>query len=388
VTGIEVYVKVSYQAHNPPSGITSKNESIAGIGDGMLLGVGDGMEYRNSLSDEWIEINPDSVKGRIGGVYYVRYSASEGYEASPYVEIAVEKGRMLKVTFVADGKTVEEMEVEYGQPLVTIPSVPVKIGYNHATPYWDASDFSYITSDMTVNAVYQTNTYTVTHTESDKFVFREGDVKSPVEYGKDYEFYIDITGDYMQGLYFAVRNNGVLIFPDSNGKYVIENVTEFHNIEISGVVLNVSAEKNHISGIDPDRHYAIGDKLTLGAEGSGMLNTRPEYGDERYVPVSWTGYYPGRWDSPPYETTFTLYKEGEFTFTVVYRHEIFNQSGWVPYGENEETSITIQVNKLPKGVPAGNALISTVVCAVLIVVFTGAFIAWYIVKTKREKNNN
>ena len=384
VTGIEVIIKVTNKAHTSPVGITSVGESIKGIADGKIVGVSSDMEYRAEGDSEWIKINGTEITGLAGGTYFVRYSASTGYEASPFVDVTVQSGRMLKVTFRADGETVALIECAYGQALADIPAVPVKMGYNHSTPYWDVSDFSFITEDMTVNAVYTTNTYFITFTESTRYTIVEGGVKSPVEYGSNYTFTIDIADDYMEGIYFTVKNNGTLIFPDENGVYTIENVTEVHAIEVSGVVLNVSHEKNTVVGIDADKHYAIGDKLTFTAIGSGMSNEEPEIGDERYVPLSWSAYLNSRWDEAPYKASFTLYKQGECEVKVVYRHEIYSASGWVPYGENAESIYTVTVHKLPYGIPTGNITLSTVVCIVLIATFTGVFVAWSVVKKKRE----
>ncbi|MBQ4648780.1 MAG: InlB B-repeat-containing protein, partial [Clostridia bacterium] len=66
------------------------------------------------------------------------------------------------VTFMADGEVVAEKTVNHGETLTDIPDVPVKDGYTQLEPVWDITDFSNITSDLTVNAVYTLNTYTVT----------------------------------------------------------------------------------------------------------------------------------------------------------------------------------------------------------------------------------
>ena len=388
VTGIEVVVTVSYQAHEPPTNISTAPETVNGMSDGKILGVSEQMEYRRADGAEWIPINSDTVEGLLGGTYYVRRAASAGYEASAFVEVTVQSGRMLKVSFVADGNTVATIETSYGQALVDIPAVPAKIGYNHTTPYWDVTDLSFIVEDMTVNAVYIPNTYLITFGESDRYTVRENGTGSPVEYGKSYSFYIDIDEDYMKGMYFAVRNNGALILPDADGMYTIDNISEVHSVEVSGIVSNVSADKNAVIGINLDKHYAIGDRLDFSAFGSGMNNSSPEVGDERYIPISWTGYYTTHWDESPYSASFTLYREGECTITVIYRHEIYNRNGWVPFGDNEQISCTIQVHKLPQGVPRGNVTLSTVVCIVLIAAFTGVFITWYVIKVKKEKEDN
>ncbi len=66
------------------------------------------------------------------------------------------------ITFMADGEVVATRTVNEGDALTDIPEVPVKDGHNQTQPIWDVSDFGNIMSDMTVNAVYTRNTYTVT----------------------------------------------------------------------------------------------------------------------------------------------------------------------------------------------------------------------------------
>ncbi|MBR6593872.1 MAG: InlB B-repeat-containing protein [Clostridia bacterium] len=66
------------------------------------------------------------------------------------------------VTFMADGAVVAEKTVTHGDTLSDIPSIPEKIGYTQTAPVWDVTNFNNVTGDMTVNAVYTVNTYTVT----------------------------------------------------------------------------------------------------------------------------------------------------------------------------------------------------------------------------------
>jgi hypothetical protein len=79
------------------------------------------------------------------------------------------------VTFMAEGVFVGEDEVDYGTA-ATAPAAPAKTGYTFVR--WDA-DFSNVTSDLTVNAVYEINKYTVT------YVFEGEEVGTEeVEYNK------------------------------------------------------------------------------------------------------------------------------------------------------------------------------------------------------------
>ena len=58
------------------------------------------------------------------------------------------------VTFVADGKVVGQTEVAYGGTLAELPDIPAKVGYEATPPVWDTEEFSEITDDLIVTAVY------------------------------------------------------------------------------------------------------------------------------------------------------------------------------------------------------------------------------------------
>lgn len=80
------------------------------------------------------------------GVYTI-----ENVTETQYVSASGVKLNEYEVSFYADGSLVASYIVEHGKALETIPSVPKKAGYDGA---WDAEDFSCVTGDMTVTAVY------------------------------------------------------------------------------------------------------------------------------------------------------------------------------------------------------------------------------------------
>ena len=61
------------------------------------------------------------------------------------------------VTFIADGEQVKQLEVDYLGSVPEIPEVPSKTGYIGT---WNITDFSNITKELTVTAVYAAKTYT------------------------------------------------------------------------------------------------------------------------------------------------------------------------------------------------------------------------------------
>jgi len=75
---------------------------------------------------------------------------------------AVYTRNVYTVTFMADGEVVATKTVTHGDTLTDIPDVPEKVGYDQQAPVWDVANFNNVMSDMTVNAVYTRNVYTVT----------------------------------------------------------------------------------------------------------------------------------------------------------------------------------------------------------------------------------
>lgn len=71
------------------------------------------------------------------------------------------------VTFVADETVVAEKTVNAGAALTEIPEIPAKEGYTKIDPVWDVTDFSAITSDLTVNAVYTPDPIVLPFTDID-----------------------------------------------------------------------------------------------------------------------------------------------------------------------------------------------------------------------------
>jgi len=137
------------------------DESISGRADGEIIGLTTKME----ISTDGVTFNAvtDTTATFAPGTYYVRYAETDYAKVSESTTVVIEAGRMLTVTFIADGAEVAVKEVTYGATLTDIPAVPAKVGYDKVAPYWDVTDFANITSDVTVNAVYTINTYTVTY---------------------------------------------------------------------------------------------------------------------------------------------------------------------------------------------------------------------------------
>ena len=68
------------------------------------------------------------------------------------------------VTFIADGVEIERFKVDYLDSVPEIPIVPEKTGH---TGVWNITDFSSITKDLTVTAIYTAKTYTASFDYAD-----------------------------------------------------------------------------------------------------------------------------------------------------------------------------------------------------------------------------
>jgi hypothetical protein len=90
------------------------------------------------------------------GTYSVRYQSNANYNDSPVASVSITQGRMLVVTFVADGKTIDTKELAYGDSLAAgaFPSIPKNSAYSKQDPYWDTTEIKAIQSDITITAIY------------------------------------------------------------------------------------------------------------------------------------------------------------------------------------------------------------------------------------------
>ena len=131
------------------------DETVAGKNDGKLTGVTAGMEYRAADETAYTAITGDVVEQLADGKYYVRVVGDSNHMPSPETEVTIAAGRMLTVTFKAEGQVVATVEVEYGED-TALPAIPAKPGYDETPPTWD-QDGKTITADTVIHAVYTKN---------------------------------------------------------------------------------------------------------------------------------------------------------------------------------------------------------------------------------------
>ena len=142
-----------------PTNYLKTDETIRGKGDGQIIVLDSGMEW-SADGDTYHTFNASRTVKVTGGTYYVRYAAqSVSHEPSPATTVVVNAGAPLVVTFKANGQTVDTREVDWDATLTDLPEVPAKEGYNGA---WKTDDLTGIREDVTVEAKYTIKSYTIT----------------------------------------------------------------------------------------------------------------------------------------------------------------------------------------------------------------------------------
>lgn len=123
--------------------------------------------------------------------------------------------------------------VPYGTA-ATPPANPTRTNYQFVG--WD-TDFSFVSSNLTVRPVFVLNSYPITLPIHDGYVITPiGTSVSPTPHGGNFTFKVELTPNYNQSV-ITVTQNGNPIYPVA-GEYTIPNITQPVTVAITGVVLN------------------------------------------------------------------------------------------------------------------------------------------------------
>lgn len=127
-----------------------------------------------------------------------------------------------------------QLNVPYGTA-ATPPAAPNNKPYWHFTNW--SVDFSYVTSNLTVVAVYAIDTYAVTLPSHEAYTAAAyGSSASPVPRGGSYSFTVTLTANYSASV-ITVKANGAVLTP-SGGVYTIANILEPKTVTVEGYTLN------------------------------------------------------------------------------------------------------------------------------------------------------
>lgn len=158
-----------------PEGIGTVASTLEENADGKITSVTDAMEYKAEGEEEYTAIEGTEIEDVLAGTYYVRYKATDNYNASEDTVVVVETGRKLTI------------------------DLGIGVGYVLEAVDTDAVE---------------------------------------VEYGTAYAFKLTIEKGYKKGSGFAVKVNGEEIEADTEGVYTVE-VTENVEVTVEGVVEDV-----------------------------------------------------------------------------------------------------------------------------------------------------
>lgn len=129
-------------------------------------GIKDGEVYSNDVTftvsynyRDNVTVDGNAVTADADGKYKIAADNAEHTVAvtdifGNTVSYNIKVYKTYTVTFIADGQVIGQKEAVYGGNLTDIPAIPQKDGYTAIAPYWDVTDFTYITGDITVYAVY------------------------------------------------------------------------------------------------------------------------------------------------------------------------------------------------------------------------------------------
>ncbi len=129
--------------------------SLVGIADTRTACCGTIAGYADVTVEDSIKNNVyvHETVGGIDGISYEGMAVGESYEEFLKTEGLPERFRTLKMSYVADGKTVGEVEFEYGGSIdkSQIPPVPEKEGFSG---HWPEYDYSKLCFSDTIEAEY------------------------------------------------------------------------------------------------------------------------------------------------------------------------------------------------------------------------------------------
>lgn len=220
--------------------------------------------------------------------------------------------KILTVSFIADGTTVEDVTVSYGGSVTKTPEVPEVVGKVGA---WEEKDLTHITTDLTVNAVYTTKMLTVTFLSGTDVLATEevpygGNVTNIPALAEDLETieywdttaFFNVKADTTVTLHAAKRTDVIASANDQN-TLIVETLSSISKrmVVFDGYTYDFSGNYSALAALSMTAGLAtVSNDLKLTTKGTGdvylTLSTKTGNTITRWVKVM------------PALTTFTLGK--------------------------------------------------------------------------------
>ncbi len=306
-----------------------------------------------------------------------------GFTGDSVATIIYDKG--YTVTFMDNGTEVEKQLVAIGNdakdPYADTSVIPVVTG-KHFTG-WD-KDITNVQTDLTVNALWETNKYTVTFKDSsDDSVIDE----ITVEHGNAATAPAAPEHEGFGFILWATEKNG-----ETEADF--SNVTE--DMTVWAVYREVITGEPSVEFEKESKTYTVGEDIKFKAIGFWADDETSEFikGDERYVPLNWhhadpSGDFGGKTaPTDDYSASFTQSKAGKYTLKVEFTKYVFNGTDWA-----EDGIVTVEAPYTVKAEVRGdsdtpdtgdNGIMATVAVNVMIYCAVGMYI---VLKTRKKKEN-
>ena len=215
--------------------------------DSTNVAYGESYTFTVTISDHYngenmkVYANGVLINGMLDGNAYT-YTV-ENITADTVITVEGVKADIYTVTYLVDGEVYRTEQVAYGGKAVK-PVNPVKEGetfkhwaFNNSE--WDFDDI--VTENLTLNAVWEGDSFTVIPAESGTGYEVSSDDGTNVPYGESYTFTVTIS-DHYNGEDMKVYANGIFLIPDVSGNaytYTVENITADTVITVEGVKADV-----------------------------------------------------------------------------------------------------------------------------------------------------
>lgn len=153
-----------------PEGIQHTDETALGANDGRITGVNASMEWSSNDGAQWNAVQGSEIANLSPGTYWVRYSATDTYKASPHVALTIAEFQVLPVhvTGVSLNQTTAQLYTNHGASTVQLTADVQPADAADKTVTWSSSNVAVATVDeQGLVTVHAAGTAVITATTKD-----------------------------------------------------------------------------------------------------------------------------------------------------------------------------------------------------------------------------
>ena len=153
-----------------PEGLKHTDTTAAGANDGRITGVNASMEWSTNNGGDWNAVQGTEIANLSPGTYWVRYSATDTYKASPHVALTIAEYQAppVKVTGVTLNQTTAQLYSNHGASTVQLTADVKPADAPDKTVTWSSSNSAVATVDeQGLVTVHAAGTAVITATTKD-----------------------------------------------------------------------------------------------------------------------------------------------------------------------------------------------------------------------------